>query len=99
MYRYESATISRVVAALGAVALMCVVLIGFLAWDKAPVPDALASIGGGAVGALATLLVTFTPSPLPGGRRAVDAPVVPAEQLPVVPPVPPAQGPTVPATP
>lgn len=94
-YKYESATIIKVVVALGVVAVLCVALIGFLAWDKVPVPDALASIGGGAVGALATLLVTFTPSPLPGGRRAADAataapgePPLPVPPLPVPPTVP-----------
>ncbi len=84
--RYESATIARVVTALGLVAFLCVAMIGFLAWDKAPVPDALASIGGGAVGALATLLVTFAPSPVPGGSRSTDIPKAPPPPVPGAPP-------------
>jgi len=72
--RAESPTIRLAVWALGAVAFLCVSAIVFLSWSRAPVPDALAGIGGGAAGALATLLTTFTPSPMPGGRRATDAP-------------------------
>jgi hypothetical protein len=85
-YRYESPTIARAAIALGGIGLMCVSAMTFLAWERTPIPDALASIGGGAVGALATLLTTFTPSPLPGGRRSADTPVVvspPAEEGPV----------------
>lgn len=72
-YRYESATIIRVATILGTIGAGCVFSIAFLAWEKVPVPDAIASIGGGAVGALATLLATYLPSPVPGGRRAIDA--------------------------
>ncbi len=73
-YRYESPTISRAVIALGLIGLVCVTAMTWLSWNGSPVPDALASIGGGAVGALATLLTTFTPSPIPGGRRTEDVP-------------------------
>jgi hypothetical protein len=52
--------------------VLCVLLIGLLSWNEVPVPDALAGLAGGAVGALATLLTTFTPSPVPGGRRVTD---------------------------
>lgn len=72
--RGESPTIRLAVLALGAVAVLCVASIVFLAWTGADVPDALAGIGGGAAGALATLLTTFTPAPVPGGRRVTDAP-------------------------
>lgn len=72
-YRYESATIIRVATILGTIGAGCVFSIAFLAWERVPVPDAIASIGGGAVGALATLLATYLPSPVPGGRRAIDA--------------------------
>lgn len=68
----ESPTIRLAVLALGAVAIMCVASIVGLAWNGSDVPDALAGIGGGAAGALATLLTTFTPSPIPGGRRLTD---------------------------
>lgn len=80
--KFESPTIRLAVMSLGAVALMCVASIVLLAWNGSDVPDALAGIGGGAAGALATLLTTFTPSPIPGGRRSVDIPVVPAEPAP-----------------
>ena len=80
--KFESPTIRLAVTALGAVALLCVASIVLLAWNGSDVPDALAGIGGGAAGALATLLTTFTPSPIPGGRRAADLPVVPAEDPP-----------------
>lgn len=70
--RGESPTIRLAVLALGAVAILCVVAIVVLSWAHADVPDALAGIGGGAAGALATLLTTFTPSPVPGGRRSTD---------------------------
>lgn len=71
--RSESPTIRLAVAALGAIALLCIASIVALAWTGSNVPDALAGIGGGAAGALATLLTTFTPAPVPGGRRATDA--------------------------
>ncbi len=69
----ESPTIRLAVVSLGTVAVLCVASIVFLAWHGSDVPDALAGIGGGAAGALATLLTTFTPSPVPGGRRMMDA--------------------------
>lgn len=74
-YRYESPTIARAAVALGLIGTLCVAAMTFLAWHGTQIPDALASIGGGSVGALATLLTTFTPSPIPGGRRAADATV------------------------
>lgn len=72
-YKYESATIIRVVTILGVVACLCVSAIAGLAWTHHDIPDALASVAGGAVGALATLLATYLPSPVPGGHRATDA--------------------------
>jgi hypothetical protein len=72
-FRYESPTIARAALALGIIGFGCICAMTGLAWNGRTVPDALASIGGGAVGALATLLTTFTPSPLPGGRRTLDA--------------------------
>lgn len=74
-YKYESATIIRVVTILGIIACLCILGIAGLAWYHRPVPDALASVAGGSVGALATLLATYLPSPVPGGRRAADTPV------------------------
>ena len=71
--RLESPTIKLAAVFLGVLALVCVGLIGILSWSGTPSPDALAGIAGGAVGALATLLTTFTPSPIPGGRRVTDA--------------------------
>jgi hypothetical protein len=76
-YRYESQTIGRVVIGLVAIGLTAIVSITWLAWQKIPPPDALATAAGVAVGALATLLTTFTPSPIPGGRRAADAGTAP----------------------
>lgn len=85
-YRYESPTIARAAIALGTIGAGCVAAMTVLAWQRVPIPDALASIGGGAVGALATLLTTFTPSPVPGGRRTADAAITtsdpPAEASP-----------------
>ena len=72
-YRYESPTIARAAIALGIIGTLCVTAMTFLAYQGTQIPDALASIGGGSVGALATLLTTFTPSPVPGGRRVDDA--------------------------
>lgn len=77
-YKYESATIIRVVTILGVVACLCVASIAGLAWTRHQVPDALASVAGGAVGALATLLATYLPSPVPGGSRASDVAVMTA---------------------
>jgi hypothetical protein len=68
----ESPTIRLAVMALGGVGILCVSSILALAWVGEDVPDALSVIGGGATGALATLLTTFTPAPLPGGRRMTD---------------------------
>lgn len=76
---YESASINRAVTALAAIGMAAVVSITALALKGNPVPDALASVAGGTVGALATLLTTFMPSPLLGGRRAVDVPLQPGE--------------------
>jgi hypothetical protein len=79
--RVESPTIRLAVLSLGAVVLLCVASIVFLAATDKTIPDALNTIGSGAAGALATLLTTFTPSPLPGGRRLSDAVVpVPLEE-------------------
>lgn len=98
-YRYESATIVRVVMGLVLLGLAAVGLIGALAWQDKRIPDALTAIGVGSMTALATLLTTFTPSPIPGGRRAADAGAVPLAdtQGPVTPPAPAATvGPTTP---
>lgn len=76
-YRYESATIGRVVIGLVVLGLTSVAFIGWLAWNRVPVPDSLTAIGVGSMTALATLLTTFTPSPIPGGRRAADATATP----------------------
>lgn len=75
-YRYESHTIARVVIGLVLLGVSAVGLIGALAWVDKPIPDALTAVGVGSMTALATLLTTFTPSPLPGGRRGSDAPIV-----------------------
>lgn len=73
--RLESPTIRTAAILLGVVAVICVLMIGLLSWHNAPPPEALAALtgfGGVALGALGTLLTTFTPSPLPGGRRVTD---------------------------
>ena len=74
--RAESPTIRLACAALGGLAMTAVGgIIGLSATDR--LQDAalasLSGVAGGSVGALATLLTTFTPSPVPGGRRASDA--------------------------
>ena len=71
----ESPTIRLAVAALGLLALAAVVgIIGLSATDRLQdaALAALSGVAGGASGALATLLTTFTPAPLPGGRRMSD---------------------------
>ena len=71
----ESPTIRLAVVAMGAIAGVAVVgIIGLSATDRLQEAAlaALAGIAGGASGALATLLTTFTPAPLPGGRRISD---------------------------
>lgn len=71
--RFESPTIQLAALFLGTIGLACVATLGLLTWNGSDAPDALSSIAGGAVGALSTLLTTFAPSPLPGGRRVTDA--------------------------
>ena len=81
----ESRTIALATGGLSLVALLVVLSIAFIAYSNRDVPDALASIGGGAVGALATMLTTFAPAPIVGGRRASDPP----PEIPPTPPAPP----------
>lgn len=50
-------TVRMVVVILGLVSLVALGLIGALALREQPVPDPLISLGSGAVGAVATLLV------------------------------------------
>lgn len=81
---YESNSINRAVIALAAIGLAAVLSITALAFQGNAVPEALSAVAGGAVTALATLLTTFTPSPIPGGRRAVDVvatPTTPAQAV------------------
>lgn len=81
--RAESPTIRLAVAALGGLALVAVGgIIALSATDRLQdaALAALSGVAGGASGALATLLTTFTPAPLPGGRRMTD-------QIPPVPDV------------
>ena len=73
--RAESPTIRLAVTGLGTLALVAVV--GIIALSAAgrladAALAALSSVAGGATGALATLLTTFTPAPVPGGRRFTD---------------------------
>lgn len=83
-------TIQRATAALGAVAFLCVGSITVLSWGKRDVPDALAGIGGGAIGSLATLLTTYAPTGIVGGRRGGDpVPAIPAPEIATAPPGPP----------
>lgn len=87
--KYEFTAIRLAVMALGAVAVLCVLSIVVLSIVVLDVPDALAGIGGGAVGALATILTTYTPAPVTGGRRVSDPSppdVPPAPSPPDVPP-------------
>lgn len=76
----ESPTIRLAVGALGGLALTAVAgIIGLSATDRLQdaALAALAGTAGGAVGALSTLLTTFTPAPLPGGRREADRLAIP----------------------
>jgi hypothetical protein len=71
----ESPTIRLAVVCLGSIAGASVVgIIGLSATDRLQdaALAALSGVAGGASGALATLLTTFTPAPLPGGRRMSD---------------------------
>lgn len=68
----ESRTIAVATIGLCVIAFVVVAAIAIIAYHDKDVPDALASIGGGAVGALATMLTTFTPAPVVGGRRVTD---------------------------
>lgn len=74
--RYESPTIRNAVALLGIIGVVSVVGMIGLAWEKVEIPTALATAAGAAIGSIGTLLTTFTPSPVPGGRRAQDAPAI-----------------------
>lgn len=74
-YRFESPTIGRAVWMLGLIAILSVAGMIGLAWEKVEIPTALATAAGAAIGSIGTLLTTFTPSPVPGGRRAADVPV------------------------
>lgn len=79
--RAESPTIRLAVIGLGMLALTSVAgIIGLSATDRLQdaALAALSGVAGGASGALATLLTTFTPAPLPGGRRVSD-------QIPAIP--------------
>lgn len=73
--RYESPTIRAAVAFLGVTGVISVLGMVGLAYEKVEIPTALATAAGAAIGSIGTLLTTFTPSPVPGGRRAQDAPV------------------------
>lgn len=73
--RNESPTIRLAVIGLGALALAAVGgIIGLSATNRLQdaALAALSGVAGSAAGALATLLTTFTPAPLPGGRRITD---------------------------
>lgn len=73
--RAESPTIRLAVICLGAVAATAVLgIIGLSATDRLQdaALAALSGVAGSAAGSLATLLTTFTPAPLPGGRRVTD---------------------------
>lgn len=73
--RAESPTIRLAVLGLSVLALTAVAgIIGLSATNRLQdaALAALSGVAGGASGALATLLTTFTPAPLPGGRRMSD---------------------------
>lgn len=70
----EPSAVRLAVASLGVTAATCSGGILALAFHGRDVPDALATIAGGAVGALATLLTNYVPAPVPGGRRVGDPP-------------------------
>jgi hypothetical protein len=68
----ESTIVQRAVTFLGVIAILSVAGICALAAVRRSIPEGLFTIAGAAVGGLGTLLTTFTPAPLPGGRRASD---------------------------
>ena len=68
----ESPIVKRAVTFLGVIGILCLVGICTLAAVGRPTPEGLFTIAGAAVGGLGTLLTTFTPAPLPGGRRVSD---------------------------
>lgn len=90
--RYESPTIRNAVAFLGLIGVVSVLGMIGLALEKVEIPTALATAAGAAIGSIGTLLTTFTPSPVPGGRRAQDAPSVVTEPADVVSTLEPAAG-------
>jgi len=68
----ESPIVKRAVTFLGMIGVLSLVGICGLAAGQRSIPEGLFTIAGAAVGGLGTLLTTFTPAPLPGGRRASD---------------------------
>lgn len=68
----ESPIVKRAVTFLGVIAVLSIAGICTLAAVQRSIPEGLFTIAGAAVGGLGTLLTTFTPAPLPGGRRAND---------------------------
>lgn len=68
----ESSTIRIAAGAIAMIGLVSILGIMLLAWERRDIPDALAAAAGATVGALATLLTTYSPAPVPGGRRATD---------------------------
>jgi len=71
----ESLTIRAAAVSIAVMGLASILSIAMLAWVGKEVPDALAAAAGATVGALATLLTTYSPpGPIPGGRRAIDPP-------------------------
>lgn len=75
----ESPTIRYAAIALSIIGLVSVLAILLLAFYRRAIPDTLATTAGAAVGGLATLLTTFSPAPLAGGRRASDPIAEPGE--------------------
>lgn len=90
--RAESPTIRLAVICLGTIAAVAVAgIIALSATNRLQdaALAALSGVAGGASGALATLLTTFTPAPLPGGRRVSDQiPAIPDIETTSTPPAP-----------
>jgi hypothetical protein len=76
----EAPIVKRAVTFLGVIATLSIVGICALTAVGRPTPDGLFTIAGAAVGGLGTLLTTFTPAPLPGGRRSNDPLVEPGDE-------------------
>lgn len=65
---------TRGLAAAVGLAIVAIVVLASIERLRPEVLAALAGVAGTATGALATMLTTFAPAAVPGGRRSTDPP-------------------------